>query len=583
MIPKNSTNSDTLTNGETGKSSPSQSTKVRFILDIGIILGFTLAQCLWMCQFTSVKVGLVNLLPTSLFLAIWYFCVKVVATKKYFWLCFGLGFLLTLRLPITLTTALEPINWTIYFGMAGLVLRKIIDYFKVKQSLVFAIAVITIIIFNAITHISLNSPFTYAFRTVRHVASNYTPGVENNQSWECPYEIPNLAVSCDMRHFIAPERIFTEPNYDASFSVFMSRFFYGYVSSLVGIEGHRWFASFSLNLFLWFCACTSIFRICILAGLERRIALTAMICCASGWEFVSFVGQPSPQLTAYAFAAIAIWATVEVIHISQIGPIATKELKTEESATENNILNGEVDLEQKNSWIALLALIIISGGLAYEIYPLTLVSAILLLIYRQRFLAIAIAATQICLVIVWKEVSLTKFLGTLGNIESQSSGIKNLAYSLQTWLDIFLKFDWHKGFYFIAKGFQSYIYGSYIIGAIATLIFVVYLIRKQIKQPDRSSQLLLSICLSLTIVMLLATIFTIPQAHIWSGTGMQPRLAAFVYPVNIIAIAAISNWLLKQYAYAIAVGTFYISNLDLTGLASMSQLFDYGAIGLYWK
>ncbi|MEE3716801.1 hypothetical protein V2H45_08590 [Tumidithrix elongata RA019] len=570
-------------NASIGGIGLTQSPKIRFLFDIGIILGATLAQCLWMCQFTSVKVGLVNLLPTALFLAIWYFCVKVVANPKYFWLCFGLGFVLTLRLPITLTKFLEPIDWTIYLAMTGLVLRKIFDYFKAKQSLVFAIAAIAIVGFNAIGHLSLNSPFTYSFRTIHHVASNFTPGVENNQSWECPYEMPNLAVSCDMRHFISPERIFTEPNYDASFSVFMSRFFYGYVSSLVGVEGHRWFASFSLNLFLWFGACAALFRTCILTGLDRRIALTAMLCCASGWEFVSFVGQPSPQLTAYAFAAIAIWATVEIIHINQPEAIAPEESSIEKNLTASQVLDSETALGQKNALITLLALIIISGGLAYEIYPLTLVSAILLIVYRQRFLAIAIAATQICLVILWKEVSLAKFLGTLGNVESQSSGIKNLTYSLQTWLDIFWKFDWYKGFYFIAKGMQSYIYGSYIVGAIATLIFVVYLIRKQLKQPDRSHRLLLSICLSLTTVMLLATIFTTPQAHIWSGTGMQPRLAAFVYPVNIIAIAAIANWLLKQYTYAIAVGTFYISNLDLTGLASMSQIFDYGAIGLYWK
>jgi hypothetical protein len=555
---------------EKGLSQPIE--KFRLILDIGMILGFTLTQCLWMCQFTSVKVGLVNLLPTFLFLAIWYFCVKVVANQKYFWLCFGLGFLLTLRLPITLTETLEPVNWIAYFAMAGLVLHKIIHYFKIKQSLVFAIAVTAIIFFNAITHISLNSPFTYAFRTLRHVASDYTSGVENNQSWECPYEIPNLAVSCDMRHFIAPERIFTEPNYDASFSVYMSRFFYAYLSSLIGVEGHRWIASFSLNLFLWFCACTSIFRTCILTGLDRRIATTAMLCCASGWEFVSFVAQPSPQLTAYAFAAIIIWATLEIIHADQPEIIDIEKSNPDENTPQD-----------KTSLITLLVLIIVSGGLAYEIYPLTLVSVILLLIYQKRFLAIAIASTQICFVVLWKEVSLAKFLGTLGNMESQSSGFKNLIYSFQTWLDILLNFNLSKGFYFITKGVQSYFYGSYIFGAIATLIFLVYLIRRQLKQPDYSNQLLLSVGLSLSIVMLLATIFTIPQAHIWSPTGMQPRLAAFVYPINVIAIAAIANGLLKQYAYAVAVLPFYISNLDLTGLVSLSQLFDYGKIGLYWK
>jgi hypothetical protein len=569
MIPKSPKTVEESMNANIG-----QPLKFNAVIDIGIILGFTTAQFFWINHFVSIKIGLVNLLPTSLFLAIWYFFTKTFLEGKYFWLCFSLAFLLCLRIPITLTKVLEPVNWIAYFVMAGLVLQRIIHYFKTKQLLVFAIAIVAIVSFNAIGHISLNSPFTYAFRTLRHVASDYTSGVENNQSWECPYEMPNLAVSCDMRHFIAPEKIFTEPTYDASFSVFMSRFFYGYVSSLVGIEGHRWLASFSLNLFLWFCACVSIFRTCILTGLNRQIGLTAMLCCASGWEFVTFVGQPSPQLTAYAFAAIVIWATIEIIHI-QDGTIIPEEAITENSIPES----------KKGSLIALLALIIVSGALAYEIYPLTLVCAILLFTYHKRFLAIAIAFSQIGLVVFWKEVSLPKFLGTLGNIESQSSGIKNLTYSLQTWLDILLRFNWQKGFYFVAKGLQSYIYGSYIVGAIATSIFLIYLIRKQLKQPERSNQLLLSVGLSLSLVMLLATIFTIPQAHIWSPTGMQPRLSAFVYPINAIAIAAIANWSFRQkeYTYAIAAFPFYLSNMDLTGLVSLSQLFDYGAIGLYWK
>ncbi len=74
-----------------------------------------------------------------------------------------------------------------------------------------------------------------------------------------------------MRHFIPSEKIFTETNYDASFSVFLNRFFYGYINSLVGMAGHRWFMSISVNIFLWISSCVAIYRIGEITNLNERM------------------------------------------------------------------------------------------------------------------------------------------------------------------------------------------------------------------------------------------------------------------------------------------------------------------------
>jgi hypothetical protein len=521
----------------------------------------TLAQYWWMSVFVTRQVGLINLLPAFIFLVIWYGFVKVEFERKQFWWRFLPGFLLTLRLPLTVSRFLEPMSWLLYLVVIGLVLQRVISHCKFRKQLALSVATTVIILCNSVGHIWLDSPYTYGFRVINNLPSNYS-GVEDNQTWECPYERAAIAVSCDMRHYLKTQKIFTAPELeDASNAVFLHRFFYGYLSSLIGFEGTRWVASFTLNLLFWGLACVAMFRLCILMHLSRRIAAIAMLCCASSEGFVYFVGQPSPHMTAYAYAAITLWATVEMIFCT--------------------------DIRKK----ALLAAIIISGPLSYEIYPVTAASCLLLFLYHKRVEAVLLLLTQGLLLFLWKRIVLPVFLGTTGDIESPGSGSFNIQYSLQSWCAAFTdwcpvpeKIDDPNPFDLAFRGIQSYTYGGLILGAIASLLLITYLVVHR-KWRDQNKRLLLTFCSCLCVLTLLATVFVSPQAFFWNPTvAIQPRHAFFAYPAHTIAIACIAGWMLKKWqSYFPAVATFLVANISLTGLVSLELFFDYGLVGIYWK
>jgi hypothetical protein len=521
--------------------------------DIGIILIAVISQCCWSSIFISTKVGLLNFLPTLVFISMWYWFTKLSLSGQYYRWYFLLGFLITLRLPIAIAPQLEFINWLLYLSIISLIGYKFFEYFRQRKQLLVLGLTIVIIFFNSFTHLFLDSPFTYSFRLANNLPSNYITGQDNNLTWECSYENSDLAVHCDMRHFIPSEKIFTETNYDASFSVFLNRFFYGYLNSLVGIQGHRWFMSFSLNIFLWISACIAIYRIAEIASLDQIIKNISMFCCASSWGFVHFVAQPSPHMAAFAFSAIILWATLELIRNEFSNP-------------------------------SLLVLLIVSGSLIYDVYPLILISSLLLLIYKRPIFGILIPLLSITLNIFWKYISLQQILGTMGNIQSISSPSSNLSYSFQNWTKVILSFDFGRIWHFLSNGFMAYLYSGMIFGAIASTSLLIYLtVAKKNEENLESNQLLFTISACFCAVMLIAMFFVAVQSEIWSPTKFIPRFAFYIYPVNTLAIAFFANKLLNQWGYIVPIATFMVANSTIIKLVSMSAFFEYGLVGLYWQ
>jgi hypothetical protein len=545
------------------------------LVDFCIIILFTTAQCLWMSGFTSTKVGLVNLLPTFIFLSIWYFFTRAYFEKKYFWLCFSIGFILVLRLPLTLSRSFEPLNWGIYAIAVGLIFQRVVNYFKSEQKLILLVVTVALVLFNSFTHISLNSPFTYSFRLVLGQPSHYISGQDNNATWECPYDFTSksseIVVHCDMRHFIASEKIFTLPKYDASFAVFLNRFFYGYLSSLTGFEGHRWFASFILNIVFWILTCAAIFRICILTNLDQinqNISAIATLCCAISWGFVSFVAQPAPYLLAYTFTAVMIWMSLEIICNSQVN--------SQSSSRRLNLRE-----------LALYTIIMVAAPLTYELYPVAIACIIFLLIYRQFALSAMIVFGQILLPILWSKVFLARVLGTTG---TPGGVTNNIPMSIKAWVDIFAHLNYSQALHFIGKGSLAFLYGGMIFGAIAAVVFIIYLFvqlrlqRSPWNTTDfQSHKIILILCSIFSILFFLAGIFIAPTAQFWSPTGMIPRFLYYTYVINTIALSAIASLVIKKYAYVVPVLTFLVANVSLFGIASVTFFSDYGVVGLYWK
>jgi hypothetical protein len=544
------------------------------LTDAGIVAAFTIAQSVWLTLLISPKIGLINLLPTFIFLAAWYLFVKT-DIQKYTWFAFALGFVLTLRLPLTISRSLEPVNWVIYAIAIGLILQRIISYFKREQKISLLIATVAIVLFNSFTHISLNSPFTYSFRMVLGTPSHHVSGQDNNSTWECPYDFTDAAteivVHCDMRHFIASEKIFTLPNYDASFAVFLKRFFYGYLSSLTGFQGNRWFASFILNIVFWLLTCAAMFRICMLTNLRKineNIPAIATLCCATSWGFVSFVAQPSPYLLAYAFTTFMVWMSLEIIYGDR---------------DELNQNGQKLNIRQ----LALFAVITFAASLTYELYPVALACIIILLIYRQFAISAVILAGQIISPLVWSKVFLQKVLGTIG---VQEGVAQNIPMSIKAWTNVLTQLNYSQAAQYIAKGSLSFLYGGMIFGTLAAVALIAYLLiqlRAQRSVLDTATfegnKIILILCACFSILFFLAGIFLAPTAQFWSPTGMIPRFLYYPYAANTIALAAIATITLKKYAYIVPVLTFLVANVSLFGIASLTYFADYGVVGLYWR
>jgi hypothetical protein len=521
--------------------------------DLVIILIIVAFQCWWTSFFISTKVGLINILPTLVFIWILYWFIKSLSDIQDSRWFFLFGSIVTLRLPVTIYPQLEPLSWLLYLSLVGLIFYKFFQYFQHRNSLVTLFLTITIVFFNSFSHLFLDSPFTYIFRLANELSSDYAPGESNEITGECAYEDSILPVNCDMRHFIISEEIFTEPQTKAKFSVFLNRFFYGYLNSLVGVPGHRLFMSISLNIFLWIGACIAIYRIGEIAHLNYRICSIAMLCCASGWGFVHFVAQPSPHLTAFAFASIILWATLELIHGKFFNP-------------------------------ALLVAIISSGSLAYDIYPLILVSTILLFLYKRPIFGVLIPLISIGLNLIWKYISLQQILGTIGDVGNRSSPSSNLTYSFQHWIKAISSFDLGTIWQYLINGLITYFYGGMIFGTIASVGLVTHLlIRKKDINNSKKHQLLFSISICLCVVMLIAMFFVSPQSEIWSPAKIYPRFAFYTYPINTLAIAFFADKFTNKWSYAAPILTFLVANLTVIKLASISIFFEYGLIGWYWQ
>jgi len=515
----------------------------------------TICQCIWMSLFESRQVGLMNLLPTFIYLSIWYFFCKTQLQSHYFWAFFLLGFSLTLRLPLVISRNLEPLSWITYLSMICLIFYKLGNYFIQKQRLLIFVITCLILLQNAFAHISLNSPYSYVFRVRDGLASAYSITADNYKTFECGYESRSIVTSCDMFTYMDIEKILTDPEFNnAEANFYLRRFLYSYFSSLIGYVDHRWWAGFSLNLLLWLGACVAVFKSCLLFKLDNRVAAIAMLCCASSWGFIHFVGQPGPYVASYAMSAIMIWATLEIL------------------------------ISNNRREIIFYSFLVISGSLMYDIYPVTL-ACLIPLVARKRYLpAIPILILQVLFAFLWRNVFSLYVLNTVGNHEGN---LRVISGSLNVWIESIIHLDITKILRFIGKGLVDFIYGGLIFGAMAGLVFIGQLVRSLFQETNEESKenikLLLWFFVPFCLLMIAAEIFIIPELEHWSTLGLQPRMAFYTFPLFAIALASLSTQLLKKYAYVVPVITFIIANLDVTGLVSMTMFFDMGFVGIYWR
>ncbi len=528
---------------------------------VAIALFFTLCQFLWLYQRISLKVGIINILPTFIYLLGWIcYCHSFFNNCLITWIAFLIGFSLTLRLPLTVANSWELPNWILVILFALFLFLPIGRYFSTRRRSLILLCTTVIVLFHSYSHIWLNSPFTYTFRLVNHLESNYT-GVDNNTTWECPYEQPTIVVHCDMRHFIASEKIFTDPEYDPSFSVFLRRFFYGYLSSLVGYEGHRWFASFSINIFAWLIACVCIFRICILLNLKEEIAGIAMLTCASAWGFVSFVGQPAPYLLAYALSIVLPWSTLEII----------KDKKTNSS---RNLF---------------LSTIFLTGLLVYDLYPVFIICTFIFLFNKAYSYGINLTTLQVLLSLSWSKFLMPQVLGTEGNLRNSQV----ISKSFTGWISALYSYDLSSMGTYIKNGILSFIIASFGIGFLALATFLGMLClnytdleiwndRDHINYARRNT---FTYFLGLSLLTLLASIFLAPEALFWNpSNGLLPRFNFYYFsPVIISATCLLYNYG-KRISYCLPALCFVLPLLDsIGGIATVPLLFDYGQFRLVWK
>jgi hypothetical protein len=521
--------------------------------DVLLVFAFTAIQCIWMSVLTSLQVGLINILPTFMFLAMWYLFTKL-EYKKYFWICFSVGFILTLRLPLTLSRGLEPFSWIVYIVLIGLVIYKIATYFQQNKKLLLVAIAALIVLHNSFAHVSLNSPYSYVFRVRDNLPSQYSSGTDNIKTFECRYEGKDMITSCDMGTYTDIERIFTDRDFNnASANFYLRRFFFSYLSSLIGYPNNRWIASFSINLLLWLFACASVYKICLLVNLGENVAVIAMLICASGWGFIHFVGQPGAYLASYAYSAIALWASI--------------------------ILIGTKDVYKT----ALMLLIILSGTIIYDVYPIALACAFLAIAYKRFVEAGVIVIGQIVLAFLWRNIFSENILGTSGT-NITTSLITN---SLETWKSIFLQLNFQQAFHYISHGTLSFVFAGFIFGTIASIFTIYKLATKYFKEDsqnrDTNNLTLLVIYTSLSVLILLSSIYLAPEVKLWTTYGLQPRFAYYTYPIDAIALSIIANTNFKKFSFVLPVVAFLIANMDITGLVSVALFFDFGFWGIYWR
>ena len=83
---------------------------------------------------------------------------------------------------------------------------------------------------------------------------------------------------------------------------------------------------------------------------------------------------------------------------------------------------------------------------------------------------------------------------------------------------------------------------------------------------------------------ILSLIFIAPQMQALSpSSGMQARIAFYTFALNLLALTSIFVPKLNKQAWLIPLLLFALANINLTGLASIDLLFDYGRVGVFWK
>jgi hypothetical protein len=522
--------------------------------DICIIVAAVFLQYVWLAQTIGRQIAAVNFFPAVVLITVWtLFISHYYAAKPFHRILFLLpAFILCLRLPVTLSHSLQVVNWLMVATMVGTVLRQVLISLPARAEKIYLLIAFAVLCTNAIHHIGLNSPYTYTFRLSNEVSSNFK-GIDNYDTFECTYYQAKHPVHCDAAHFVASERLFTEPSYDPSESVVLQRFLHGYLNSLVELEGTRFWGNLALNITYWFFACACVYRICRLLSLDKEIAGLSILCCASAWGFVSMVGQPEPYLLAYAYALIVIWATLELIY-------------------------SELDRRRTILFVVLIASIV----MVYDAYQMILISVFLLFFHKKRSEALAIFLLQFVFTAMWSLFSLKMVLGTQGNITSASHSIANLTLDIKTWLGIIKTFNVSEAFRLAGIGARAYIYGNLYIGALAAWAYIAGLNRPKSVTPEQKTFLLMLIVLN--VLVLASAIFIVPQMYHWSpNTGMQPRIMFYSFPINMIAFMVIASRWLKKYAWTVPALLLIVANINLTGLASIDMVFDYGLFGIYWK
>jgi len=173
-------------------------------------------------------------------------------------------------------------------------------------------------------------------------------------------------------------------------------------------------------------------------------------------------------------------------------------------------------------------------------------------------------------------------LGTQGAPCISGRTISLLMLDLTTWFDTVKTANMAAIFHMSASGMLAYLYGNVIVGALAAWSYISGVARSASNTPEQKT--LLRTLFVLNAITLLSSLFIVPQMTVFSpSTDMLPRMAFYSYPINMIALTLISIAYLKKYAWITPLVLFIAVNINLTGLASLDMLFDYGRTGIYWK
>lgn len=518
-----------------------------------LIVAMLTLQFVWLGFIDGAKLAWINLVPGLVFVpVVVLFAAEAWRHDRIRRVVFltAVMFLL-LRPAAMLSPKWIMLVWLVAGVVVALVGERLYRWFRERGSQVAFALMVSVVFFNGASHLGLSSPFTNTFRMMNDLKSDFR-GVDNNATWECAYEVPYFAVHCDARHFVASEKIFTESDYDPSFSVVLSRFFTGYLASLVGIEGLRWMGMLILNFMLWIGACAAIYRLCAISGLSVHVSRAAMLSVASAWGFVSMFAQPAPYLPSFAFGTFATWAVIELLR------------------------DGSPEVGKR----MLMGFVLVSGVLVYEMYPIALACILVLWLCGRWRDAIAVAIGQIVMSFAWREIGLDGILGTGGDLVSASSGVSNISRNISTWMEVVAQTDVSRMVDLLWVGTQAYAFGNLIYGAVA---FVLFLWLGRSMSYEVGARPLWMLIVGVNILVILATFFIVPQMFHWSPTtGMQPRLAFFSLPLNLAAACYLVGSRFPRAVYAIPATLAVLANVDQTGFASIAMMFDYGRLGIYW-